>query len=133
MRTFRVLGASGAVAVIGFLALRSSPRVAELAWVPRWLSAWADHHGSLRNLPAFAALALVLILTLGRRPGSALAALLGVFLELAQTFISGRTFDWADIGWSLAGVVAVSAAFAVACFFRNRPGPAINPAGRERD
>ena len=101
--------ALAAVGVIAFLALRGSPWVGELPWMPRWLAEWADHNGNLRNLPAFAALTLVLWPVLGWRLGAAVAALMSVGLETAQVFIAGRTFDWADIGWSLAGVAAVAA------------------------
>ncbi len=108
-RSLRLLFALAAVGVVGFLALRSSPWVGELPWIPHWLSDWADRHGTLRNLPAFAALTVALIPAFGWRLGGGIAAGLSVALELAQVFIAGRTFDWADIGWSLAGVAAVSA------------------------
>ena len=107
MKTTRILALLGALiaaSAVAFLALRASPWVGEVPWIPRWISDWADRNGNLRNLPAFAALAFALIPTLGWRLGSGVAAALAISLELAQHFIAGRTFDWADIGWSLAGV-----------------------------
>lgn len=111
MKTRRILlrlGALAATGVVGFLALRPSPWLGELPWIPRWLSGWADHHGNLRNLPAFAVLAIALTLALGWRLGAAIAAMLAIVLELAQLGIAARSFDWADIGWSLAGVAAAA-------------------------
>jgi hypothetical protein len=119
------LAALAAIGVIAYLALRASPWVGEVPWIPRWLSDWADRNGNLRNLPAFAALAAVLMFALGRHPGAALAAVLSAALELAQVFISGRTFDWADIGWSLAGVALVAGATEV--FSRSKSAKAPRP------
>lgn len=96
--------AVGAVAVISYLALRPSPWIGEVSWIPRWLGQWADAYGNFRNFPAFCLLAGVLALIAGARWGCAGAALLAVVVETAQVWIGGRTFDWADIFWSLAGV-----------------------------
>lgn len=96
------------VGVVSFLALRSSPWVGEVNWIPHWLSDWADSHGNFRNFPAFAALDLVLMGAFGTRRAAMITAFLGVGLECAQFGIRGRTFDWADIVWSLAGVAFAS-------------------------
>lgn len=94
-----------ACAVIAFLTLRTSPYVGELPFIPSWLGVWADSHGNLRNLPAFFLLTLFLVPALGRLHAGLLAAILSITLELAQLLRPGRTFDWADICWSLVGVV----------------------------
>lgn len=110
-RCRRLTGAAAglAVCVIVYLALRPSPWMGDLSWIPRWLAEWADRNGNLRNLPAFALLALCLFWPLGIWRGAALASLLAISLETAQIFVEGRSFDWADIGWSLAGVATVLA------------------------
>lgn len=95
--------ALGAISVIGFLATRSSPWLSELGWMPDWLGGWADRHGNFRNFPAFTVLAVVLVYTVGLRLGTALAASLGIAFELIQLGTRGRSFDWADIAWSVAG------------------------------
>lgn len=111
---FRSLLACLVVTVVAFLALRASPYISEIPWIPAWLSEWADRHANLRNLPAFAGLAFALLWPLGVRVAACVASLLAVVLECAQVFIDGRTFDLADIGWSLLGVVlAVGLALAV--------------------
>lgn len=92
-----------AIGVIVFLATRSSPWLSELAWMPDWLGKWADRHGNFRNFPAFAALAVILALPLGWWRGAAAGAGMGIALELVQLGVRGRSFDWADIVWSVAG------------------------------
>lgn len=116
------LAALGALGVVAFLALRSSPWLGELSWMPRWLSDWADRNGDLRNLPAFAGLAAVLVLGLGRRWGGIVAATSAVGLEAAQVFIAGRVFGWADIAWSLVGVALVLGPLALLANIRG-PSP----------
>lgn len=118
----RLILSGAAVAAIAYLALRGSPWVSEIPWIPSWVGEWADRNGNLRNLPAFAGLTLVLLWPLGWRTAALLSAILAVLLECAQVFIAGRHFDWADIGWSLLGValVAVPAA-AVAAAKRRKP------------
>lgn len=108
-RALRWIIAGGAIAVVAFLALRSSPWIGEVPWIPDWLAGWADRNGNFRNFPAFAGLTLILIVPLGLRGASWVAGVSAVGLESAQFFIAGRTFDFADIGWSLAGVALVAA------------------------
>lgn len=112
-----------AVALVSVLALRSSPYVSDLSWIPKWLSEWADRNGNLRNLPAFAALTLVLLWPLPWKHAGFFAALVAVTVESAQFFIAGRTFDWADIAWSLAGVTLVTLPAALFARFRTSRKP----------
>lgn len=123
MRIVMRLVAVVAVLAVAFLALRPSPWMGEVPWIPRWVGEWADRHGNFRNCPAFAGLAAVLLWPLGWRQAGVASAVLAVGLESAQWFISGRTFDWADIGWSLAGVAAVTVPASVWRYRgkRNRP------------
>jgi hypothetical protein len=114
----RMILGGAAVAVVAFLALRASPYISELPWIPEWEGEWADRNGNVRNLPAFAGLALVLLWPLGWRGAALLSAILAVLLECAQVFIAGRHFDWADIGWSLLGVALVAAPAAAAAASR---------------
>lgn len=100
--------AVGLVGAVMYLATRGSPYLAEVPWLPGWLGAWADRHGNLRNLPAFFAVGCVLSGLLGGRRAVWIGCVLGVGLEVAQLFIGGRYFSWADIFWSCAGVVAGS-------------------------
>ena len=82
------------MALIGFLAVRGSPYVAELPWIPRWLAIWADAHGVWRNVPAFGALYLVVLVGLGwNRRVIALAAVcvFAACVEFAQLLLpAGR-------------------------------------------
>lgn len=114
----RWLVAAMALGVIAFLALRASPEVNRVPWIPQWLGRWADAHGSLRNLPAFAGLAAVLTVTLGAWAGCGLAAVFAVGLEVAQLGLPHRAFDPADIGWSLLGIALVAVGAALAAGWR---------------
>lgn len=105
-RTWRVLAGILLGAVIGFLALRSSPYVQHLPWMPRWLGEWADSNGIVRNVVAFFALGLGWFVLVSRQWWHVIAlAGFGVALEVAQRWIPGRIFDWRDIIASLAGVL----------------------------
>lgn len=92
-------------AVVAFLALRSSPYVQHLPWMPRWLGEWADTNGIVRNVLAFFALGFAWFVFIGRRWPHVLGlGGFGLGLEVAQKWIPGRIFDWRDIVASLAGV-----------------------------
>lgn len=104
----RVIVATVALAVVAYLALRGSPRVSDVAWIPGELGHWADRHGALRNLPAFGLLALFGTMAWGLRKGCGLAAVFAVGLEFAQKWMPHRRFDPADIYWSLLGVAIVA-------------------------
>lgn len=95
----------GAAAVLAFLALRASPYLGDLPWLPRWLSRWADHHGVARNAAAFLGFGLLFFPLAGRRwPQIAGAAAFSIALELAQLWIPARIFDMKDIAASLLGL-----------------------------
>lgn len=105
-RVWRVVAGILFAALVGFLALRSSPYVQHLPWMPRWLGEWADSNGIARNVVAFFALGLCWFVLVGRQWRHAIAlAGFGVALEVAQWWIPGRIFDWRDIVASLAGVL----------------------------
>lgn len=98
-----VLGLCGAVM---FLALRSSPYLQYVPWMPRQLGVWADHHGVIRNTVAFFILGLATLLALRPRPW--LVVVLCAFaalLEIAQRWIPGRIYDPKDIVASVAGIL----------------------------
>ena len=106
-------------AVVAFLALRTSPYLQYIPWLPRSVGVWADHNGILRNTAAFFVLALLVYFLLGRGLGCVLAlALFGTAVEVAQIWIRGRVFDWRDIVASIAGILL---AWPVAWVFRRRP------------
>lgn len=99
-----------AVGVLTYLALRASPNLSEIGWLPESLAHWADRHGVLRNLPAFAALYLVGIVAFGSGrawPVCGLACLVAFVLEAGQLLVPARTFDLDDILFSWAGVFVV--------------------------
>ena len=91
--------------VLAFFALRTSPYLQYIPWLPREIGVWADSNGILRNTAAFFAFALLVYFLVGRRWGHVLA--LTVFatgVELAQLWIRGRVFDWRDIVASMVGI-----------------------------
>ncbi len=116
----KVVAVLGLAAVITFLALRSSPYLQYIPWMPRRIGVWADSNGIGRNAVAFFALALPVFLLVGRRlvHGVALAAFATV-IEVAQLWIPGRVFDWRDIVASVAGIVV---AWAVSWAVRRAAG-----------
>jgi hypothetical protein len=91
-----------------YLCLRPSGELTTLSWLPDPLERWADRHGRLRNLPAFAALALpFMCVANGRRARRKAFFGLAAFsagLELAQHFIPTRLCEWQDIMWSWIGL-----------------------------
>ena len=96
------------LSVIGFLALRGSPYLAEVSWMPRWLGEWSDRHGVLRNIPAFTVLYLVTVGCLGWRFRH--HALIGTLIvaagfEIVQIWLPSRIFGWDDILASWGGVI----------------------------
>ncbi len=94
-----------AVAALAFLALRPSPFIDRVPWIPHWLGHWADHHGVLRNTVAFFAVGLFIFAALGRHWAYLLAlAVFATALEIAQRWIPGRIYDSKDIAASLVGL-----------------------------
>lgn len=110
-------------AVMAFLALRSSPYLQYIPWMPRRLGVWADHNGVLRNTVAFAGFAGVVYALLGCRWGLVVALCgFSALIEVAQLWIPGRTFDWKDIVASVAGVlIAWPFAWVARRFLASRP------------
>jgi hypothetical protein len=103
-RGARFLAAFTLLALFAFLAWRSSPWLQEIPWLPAWVGEWADRHGDLRNLPAFAGLGLGLITVLGLRAGLIIGLGAAIGLEVMQLWIPSRFFSWMDIVASCAGV-----------------------------
>jgi hypothetical protein len=92
-------------AIIAFLALRSSPFLQYIPWMPRRLGVWADHHGVSRNAVAFFGLGLAVFLLVGIRGWHfALVCGFAAGLEVAQLWIPSRRFDWRDIAVSIVGI-----------------------------
>ena len=107
--------------IIAFFALRTSPYLQYISWLPREIGVWADSNGILRNTAAFFAFALVTYLLVGRRGWHVLAlALFATAVEVAQLWIRGRVFDWRDI---VASIVGVLLAWPVAWALRPRRHP----------
>jgi hypothetical protein len=91
-----------------FLTLRRSSDLRTIWWIPYPAALWADYHGRIRNLVAYAILALpALILYRDRRKQLRWLVGLGVLgtaLEYGQLFIPTRWFEWQDIALSLTGL-----------------------------
>ncbi len=102
----RIVIVLGFGAVLAFLALRPSPYLQYVPWMPRRIGVWADHNGIVRNTVAFAGFALAVYVLLGVRLRSVVAlCVFGTVIEVAQLWIPGRKFDWRDIVASIAGVL----------------------------
>lgn len=108
----RYVVAASCAALIAFLALRSSPYLQYIPWMPRSIGVWADSHGMERHVVGFFALGLAVFLLLGRSLAVVLAAAaFAALLEIAQLGIRGRSFDLGDLG---AGVIGVLLAWPIA-------------------
>ena len=117
--TLQVVLALALAAVVAFLALRTSPYLQYVPWMPRRIGVWADSNGIVRNIAAFFVLGLAAAYLVSRRWWcfAALCAF-ATAIEVAQLWIRGRVFDWRDILASMAGVTL---AWAIACTLRRRP------------
>ena len=114
----RVLVLLAIAGIVGFLALRTSPYLQYISWMPRPVGVWADSNGIVRNVAAFFVFALAAFLLVGR--GVLQVAALCLFatsIEVAQLWVRGRVFDWRDIVASIAGILL---AWPVAWAFRRR-------------
>ena len=102
--------------VASICALSPSPEMKSLLWLPPSLASWADLQPTFRNFPAFGAISLFATLFAHGLFRSvtvfcavSVTLLVSVFstvLEAMQLFIPSRYFEWADIGWSIAGAGA---------------------------
>ena len=117
----RFVLAAAFTAVMAFFALRSSPYLQYIPWMPRWLGVWADHHGVFRNTAGFFVFALAMFFLLGHRPlHAAFLCFFATAIEVAQIWIPHRIFDWKDIMASLAGIL-LAWPLAWACTLGRRP------------
>ena len=105
-RRFRIVLVLALAAAIAFLALRASPYLQYIPWMPRSIGVWADHNGIFRNTVAFFVLALAVYLLVGCRAWHVVALSgFATLVEVAQLWVRGRVFDWHDIVASIAGVL----------------------------
>jgi hypothetical protein len=105
-RRFRIVLVLTLAGVMAFFALRTSPYLQYIPWLPRSVGVWADHHGIVRNTVAFFVLALAVYLLMGCRAWHVVALSgFATIVEVAQLGVRGRVFDWSDIGASIAGVL----------------------------
>jgi hypothetical protein len=95
-----------------YLTLRSSSDIHTITWLPRSLDPiirWADDHGRMRNVPAYALLAMpVMVLCRTRQSRTIAIILLAVFgavLEGLQFFIPTRYCEWQDVALSWVGLL----------------------------
>jgi VanZ family protein len=89
--------------------------VADIRWLPASLTHWADYHGRVRNIPAFAVLALPFMLICpsprARRTAIFGLAAFAATLELLQYFIPTRYCEWQDIACSWIGLALTWVSF----------------------
>ena len=103
---FRIVLVLALAGVIAFFALRTSPYLQYIPWLPRSIGVWADHNGILRNTVAFFVLALMAYWLVGCRAWHVVALSgFATLVEVAQLWVRGRVFDWHDIGASIAGIL----------------------------
>lgn len=96
------------VALAAWLTLRPSGDLPGWFWLPGEVVTWVNHHGQLRNVPAYFILSLP---AFACTPGRELRALTGVavlaaLLEFAQLGVAARHFDVWDILLSWVGIAA---------------------------
>lgn len=104
-RALSLLVLAALTGAIAFFALRPSPYLQYIPWMPRHLGVWADSHGVGRNVVAFFVLGLAAFAVVGRSLGHVLAVCaFATAVEVAQIWIPSRAFDWKDIGASLLGI-----------------------------
>lgn len=109
MNGSRLVAITGVVvlaAMLAFFALRASPYLQFIPWMPRRIGVWADAHGISRNAVAFFALGFATFVFIGRGlPLVLLVCAFGTAVEVAQIWIPSRAFDIRDIVASVAGVL----------------------------
>ena len=103
---FRIVLVLTLAGVIAFFALRTSPYLQYIPWMPRSIGVWADHNGVVRNTVAFFGLAFAVYLLVGCRAWHVVAlSCFATLVEVAQLWVRGRVFDWDDIVASIAGIL----------------------------
>ena len=106
LHRFRIGLVLAIAGVIAFFALRASPYLQYIPWMPRSIGVWADHNGILRNTVAFFVFAVAVYLLVGCRAWHVIAlSAFATLVEVAQLWVRGRVFDWRDIGASIAGIL----------------------------
>ncbi len=124
-RIVAITGVAALAAMLAFFALRASPYLQYVPWMPRRIGVWADSHGISRNAVAFFALGFATFMFIGR--GALLLLLVcafGTAVEVAQIWIPSRAFDVKDIAASVAGVLAAWPVAWALSRCRRRTGPA---------
>lgn len=135
LRFILAVGLIGLCGLVLYCALRSSPRLAEIQWLPLWLTRWADKMDTFRHFVGFGALALMaMVLPRAIFPAFPAAAkdqfrhlclvlllLLIAVLELTQLRIPERSFDWLDIYWGWLGVLSARAVLPLVSRTRTHP------------
>jgi hypothetical protein len=98
----------GLTGMVLYLLLRPSPSATGLPLAPGWLVHWLNNRPDIRTLPMACgyAMAAALLFKPGWGRGLCLLGVLLVLLvgEVAQLFLPLRSFSWADVGYSVAGV-----------------------------
>lgn len=103
---FRVALVFALTGVMAFLALRTSPYLQYIPWLPRSIGVWADHNGILRNTAAFFVFAIFVYVMVGQGGWQVVSlCLFATAVEVAQLWVRGRVFDWRDIVASIAGIL----------------------------
>jgi hypothetical protein len=92
-----------------FLSVKSSPSMSAVGWLPHFITHWADRHGQLCNLPAYAMLAIpFLAVAPGRLHRTCVVfslAILVAGLEIVQLWIPMRCSDKWDVFWGWSGLL----------------------------
>jgi VanZ family protein len=101
------VGCLGLIAAL-ILTLKPSGDVPYTRLTPDWLTHWINRHGVLRNLFAYALLAVPFLFREPRFTGRLQVvwrlSLFATAVECAQLFIPTRWFEFADIAMSLLGI-----------------------------
>lgn len=136
LRIILGVGLIGLFGLVLYCALRSSPRLAEIPWLPAWLGRWSDRNDTFRHFVGFGALALMAMVlprailpsfperakTQFRHLCLVIALALVAGLEFIQLEIPTRNFDWLDMYWGWLGVLSARAVLPLVSRTRRNPG-----------
>jgi len=135
LRITLAVGLAALLALVLYCALRSSPRLTEIPWLPLWLTQWADRMDTFRHFVGFGVLALM-AMVLPRailplcRPAARdqfrhlcllISLALVAALEFFQLRIPGRNFDWLDVYWGSLGVLSARVVLPLVSRTRTNP------------